>query len=81
MVLHHLFVSRITWPFHQTRLSNPHDNELMNTDILSLRAQLKSFERDFKATHNRSPSVDDIKTAGFGAAPPPKQCFGSSLPP
>ncbi|KAH9964244.1 hypothetical protein BC827DRAFT_1189900 [Russula dissimulans] len=37
----------------------------MNTDILSLRAQLKSFERDFKATHNRAPSVDDIRNAGF----------------
>jgi hypothetical protein len=41
----------------------------MDTDILSLRAQLKSFEREFKATHNRAPSVDDIKNAGFGATP------------
>ena len=39
----------------------------MDTDIPSLRAQLKEFEREFKATHNRAPSVDDIKNAGFGA--------------
>jgi hypothetical protein len=39
----------------------------MNTDIPSLRAQLKAFEREFKAVHNLPPSVDDIKNAGFGA--------------
>ncbi|KAI0294946.1 hypothetical protein BC826DRAFT_297921 [Russula brevipes] len=38
-----------------------------DTDILTVRAQLKAFERDFKATHHRTPSVDDIKSAGFGA--------------
>ncbi|KAI0257053.1 hypothetical protein BJV78DRAFT_1290956 [Lactifluus subvellereus] len=37
----------------------------MNPDIPSLRAELKSFERDFKARHDRVPSVDDIKKAGF----------------
>jgi hypothetical protein len=39
----------------------------MNTDIPTLRAQLKAFEREFKAEHNHPPSVDDIKDAGFGA--------------
>ena len=38
----------------------------MNLDISSLRAELKSFEREFKASHDRVPSVDDIKSAGFG---------------
>ncbi|KAI0275154.1 hypothetical protein BC834DRAFT_814874 [Gloeopeniophorella convolvens] len=37
----------------------------MATDIVALRAELKSFERDFKAQHGHAPSVDDIKKAGF----------------
>ncbi|KAI9461175.1 hypothetical protein F5148DRAFT_246535 [Russula earlei] len=37
----------------------------MNTDLLSLRAQLKSFEREFKAAYHHAPSVDDIKSAGL----------------
>lgn len=41
---------------------------LMNTDISSLRAELKSFEKDFKARHDRVPSVEDIKRAGFGTS-------------
>jgi hypothetical protein len=39
----------------------------MDTDVCTLRAQLKAFEREFKARHNHPPSVDDIKIAGFGA--------------
>jgi hypothetical protein len=39
----------------------------MDADISTLRAQLKAFEREFKATHHYPPSVDDIKNAGFGA--------------
>lgn len=39
----------------------------MSTDIPTLRAQLKAFEREFKARHDHPPSVDDIKNAGFGA--------------
>jgi hypothetical protein len=38
-----------------------------DSDILSLRAQLKAFEREFRATHHHAPSVDDIRNAGFGA--------------
>ncbi len=58
----------------------------MNTDILSLRAELKAFEREFKATHHRPPSVDDIRNAGFGTTRlhqnlTPKRILGSSLPP
>ncbi|VDB87512.1 unnamed protein product [Peniophora sp. CBMAI 1063] len=34
-------------------------------DAVSLRAELKGFERDFKAKHGHAPSVDDIKQAGF----------------
>ncbi|KAA1468069.1 hypothetical protein DENSPDRAFT_877809 [Dentipellis sp. KUC8613] len=37
----------------------------MSTDVASLRAQLKAFERDFKGKHGRDPSVTDIKAAGF----------------
>ncbi|KAI0285410.1 hypothetical protein BGY98DRAFT_1093002 [Russula aff. rugulosa BPL654] len=37
----------------------------MDTDVSTLRAQLKAFEREFKARHNRPPSVDDIKIEGF----------------
>ncbi len=39
----------------------------MDTDLSTLRAQLKAFEREFKARHHHPPSVDDIKNAGFGA--------------
>jgi len=58
----------------------------MNTDIHSLRAELKAFEREFKAAHHRPPSVDDIRNAGFGATRlhqnlTPKRILGSSLPP
>ena len=38
----------------------------MSSDLLSLRAELKYFEREFKAGHGHAPSVDDIKNAGFG---------------
>jgi len=38
----------------------------MSSDLLSLRAELKYFERVFKAEHGHAPSVDDIKSAGFG---------------
>jgi hypothetical protein len=38
----------------------------MNSDLLSLRAELKYFEREFKTQNGHAPSVDDIKNAGFG---------------
>ncbi|KAI9444724.1 hypothetical protein H4582DRAFT_840024 [Lactarius indigo] len=37
----------------------------MSSDLLSLRAELKYFEREFKAENGHAPSVDDIKNAGF----------------
>ncbi|KAH9178635.1 hypothetical protein EDB89DRAFT_963611 [Lactarius sanguifluus] len=37
----------------------------MSSDLLSLRAELKYFEREFKAESGHAPSVDDIKNAGF----------------
>lgn len=37
----------------------------MSSDLLSLRAELKYFERAFKAEQGHAPSVDDIKNAGF----------------
>ncbi|KAI9452552.1 hypothetical protein BJY52DRAFT_1190220 [Lactarius psammicola] len=37
----------------------------MSSDLLSLRAELKYFERVFKAEYGHAPSVDDIKNAGF----------------
>ena len=60
-------------PFHnasfcppRVALRLPHDCP-MDTDVSTLRAQLKAFEREFKARHHHPPSVDDIKNAGFGA--------------
>lgn len=37
----------------------------MSSDLLSLRAELKYFEREFKTQNGHAPSVDDIKDAGF----------------
>jgi hypothetical protein len=62
-ITHHVSIS-------QTRLFVRHDtttNSSMDTDVSTLRAQLKAFEREFKARHHHTPSVDDIKNAGFGA--------------
>jgi len=39
---------------------------LMSTDVSTLRAELKSFEHNFRKKHERDPSVDDIKKAGLG---------------
>jgi hypothetical protein len=58
-----LFVSLVSVPITAMATSAS-----MNTDILSLRAQLKAFEREFRATHHHAPSVDDIRNAGFGAS-------------
>lgn len=41
-------------------------NISMSSDLLSLRAELKYFEREFKSQNGHAPSVDDIKDAGFG---------------
>ena len=38
----------------------------MSSDLLSLRAELKYFEREFKTQNGHAPSIDDIKNAGFG---------------
>ncbi|KAI0003764.1 hypothetical protein BJV74DRAFT_484913 [Russula compacta] len=63
--------SRITCPFHPRFLlfrllqRRPAQLDQMSTDISTLRAQLKAFEREFKARHHHPPSVDDIKNAGF----------------
>jgi hypothetical protein len=54
-------------PFHQPVSATVNMSVDTDTDILSLRAQLKAFEKDFKAEHKHAPSVDDIKNAGFGA--------------
>ncbi|KAI0308287.1 hypothetical protein B0F90DRAFT_1813572 [Multifurca ochricompacta] len=55
----------------------------MNPDVISLRAELKSFERFFKAQHGHAPSVNEIKKAGFGTTPTlySIHIYGSSLPP
>ncbi|KAH9065670.1 hypothetical protein EDB87DRAFT_870000 [Lactarius vividus] len=47
----------------QQRLSHAYIS--MSSDLLSLRAELKYFERVFKAENGNAPSVDDIKNAGF----------------
>jgi hypothetical protein len=57
-------------PFHTFSgfcLCCPATTMSTDTDIPSLRAQLKAFEREFRATHHHAPSVDDIRNAGFGA--------------
>jgi hypothetical protein len=56
----------------------------MSSDLLSLRAELKYFEREFKAGNGHAPSVDDIKNAGFGTilwSSSLRHIHGSSLPP
>lgn len=37
----------------------------MSAESTALRAQLKAFEREFRAKHFRDPAVDDIKKAGY----------------
>ena len=56
------FTTRLFLSAHDTTT-----NSSMDTDVSTLRAQLKAFEREFKARHHRPPSVNDIKDAGFGA--------------
>ena len=43
----------------------------MSAESTALRAQLKAFEREFRAKHFRDPAVDDIKKAGYGNRLPP----------
>ena len=62
-ITHHVAISkRVFLSAHHTTT-----NSSMDTDVSTLRAQLKAFEREFKARHDHPPSVDDIKNAGFGA--------------
>ena len=47
-------IAHPTLPRVSSRLSSP-------MDVAALRAELKTWERDFRSTHSRNPTVDEIK--------------------
>jgi hypothetical protein len=52
------------------------------TDLPSLRAEIKNWERTFKATEGRNPSVDDIKKLPhIGSTTLPLILTPNSIPP